>query len=107
MLKRAKPEIGAWYEDFERGLLFEIVDMDDTTGFIAAQYYDGELEELDRETFFKMPLRAAAQPEDWTGPYELDNEDEDQGESFPTTDNQFEVNQLDLDADKMQIIDNL
>lgn len=107
MLKRAKPEIGAWYEDFERGLLFEIVDMDDATGFIAAQYYDGEIEELDRETFFKMSIRPAVQPEDWTGPYELENEDEEQSQSFANADNQYEVNQLDLDADKMQIIDHL
>lgn len=72
MLKRHTPEVGTWYENLEGGQLFEVVAVDDETGFVAAQYFDGALEELDRETFLKLPLRMAEQPEDWTGPFEMD-----------------------------------
>ncbi len=78
MLKRVLPELGAWYQDIERDLLFKIIDLDEDVGFIAAQHFDGEIEELDLESFFKMPLKCAEPPEDWTGPYELDYHIEDE-----------------------------
>ena len=72
MLTRHKPEVGTWYENLEDGELFEVVAVDEDSGFVATQYFDGALEELDHETFLKLPLRVAEQPEDWSGPFELD-----------------------------------
>lgn len=77
MLTRHKPEVGVWYEDLEHGALFEVVAVDEESGFVATQYFDGEIEELDTETFLKMPLRVAEQPEDWSGPYEFDGNSEE------------------------------
>ena len=74
MLTRYTPEVGAWYENLERGSLFEVVAVDEESGFIAAQHFDGEIEELDKETFLKLPLRLAEQPEDWSGPFEIEPE---------------------------------
>ncbi|MDX1692962.1 MAG: DUF6763 family protein [Ketobacteraceae bacterium] len=74
MLTRHKPEVGTWYENLEGGQLFEVVAVDEESGFVAAQYFDGALEELDRETFLKLPLRVADQPEDWSGPFEMEED---------------------------------
>lgn len=74
MLVRHKPEIGLWYENIERGDLFEVVAFDEDSGFVATQHFDGEIEELDTDTFLKMPIRRAEQPEDWSGPFEMDDE---------------------------------
>ncbi|MCG8313175.1 MAG: hypothetical protein MI976_08160 [Pseudomonadales bacterium] len=76
MLTRYKPEVGTWYENLELGALFEVVAYDEESGFVATQYFDGEIEELDTETFLKLPLRVAEQPEDWSGPYELEETEE-------------------------------
>lgn len=74
MLTRHKPEVGLWYENIELGDLFEVVAYDEESGFIATQHFDGEIEELDTETFLKMPIRPAEQPEDWSGPFEMDSD---------------------------------
>ncbi|MCG8313347.1 MAG: hypothetical protein MI976_09030 [Pseudomonadales bacterium] len=76
MLTRYKPEVGTWYENLELGALFEVVAYDEESGFVATQYFDGEIEELDTETFLKLPLRVAEQPEDWSGPYEMEEAEE-------------------------------
>jgi len=76
MLMRVKPEIGGWYENREFGTLFEVVAIDDSDGTVAIQYFHGELEELEHDEFLRLPLRYANQPEDWTGPYEMEKEDE-------------------------------
>ncbi|OUS25605.1 hypothetical protein A9Q99_20690 [Gammaproteobacteria bacterium 45_16_T64] len=81
MLTRTLPVIGNWYENKDTGTMFEVVAMDDA-GLIATQYFDGEIEELDTETFLKMPLRAAEQPEDWGGPFEVDSEDRFESDFF-------------------------
>jgi len=61
--------IGAWYQE-PGGQSFEVVAMDIDTATIEIQYFDGEVEELEFETWGVMPLSAIAAPEDWTGAYE-------------------------------------
>lgn len=104
MLTRLQPVLGAWYEDRDRGVLFEVVDIDNDTGFVAVQYFEGELEELDVESFLRMPLRPAAQPEDWTGPYELDGDALDDAEP-EWRENQWNRSLDAYDRDSMQLLD--
>ena len=51
MLLRIQPEVGTWYENTEQETLFEVVTLDEEEGTLAIQYFDGELEEMDIETF--------------------------------------------------------
>ncbi len=74
MLTRHTPEIGCWYENVEQGNLFKVVACDEESNFVAIQYFDGEIEELDTETFLKLPLRPSEQPEDWSGPFEVEDD---------------------------------
>ena len=83
MFKRHQPEVGTWYQNIDGGQLFEVVAVDDETGFVAAQYFDGALEELDRETFLKLPLRLADQPEDWSGPFEMEESPDAEMDTAP------------------------
>ena len=76
MLKRLEPEIGCWYENLEQETIFEVVSIDDDDQTVGIQYFDGEIEALDIENFVTLPLKAIDQPEDWSGPYEIDEEDE-------------------------------
>ena len=77
MLKRIQPEVGNWYENVEDETLFEVVAIDDDGSSLAIQYFEGELEEMDIEAFWQLALRSVDQPEDWAGPYEIDQEDRD------------------------------
>jgi hypothetical protein len=75
MLKRIQPEVGSWYENTDQNLLFEVVFFDEDESSVGIQYFDGEIEELELEGFLKLPLKAVRQPEDWSGPYEVDEAD--------------------------------
>jgi len=92
MLRRIQPEVGIWYENTEQGTLFEIVALDDNESSLAIQYFDGELGEIDIETFWQLSLRTVDQPEDWAGPYEIDAEDRDDrdpGDDYTTQSDQY------------------
>lgn len=59
------PQIGAWYQDTTLDTLFEVVAIDEHTFSIEVQYEDGEVSEIDFETWKQMVFLPAAQPEDW------------------------------------------
>ena len=55
MLSRIEPEVGCWYEDMDRNVVFEVVCCDEDS--VDIQYFEGEIEEIERETFLKMWLQ--------------------------------------------------
>ncbi|MGV6806960.1 MAG: DUF6763 family protein [bacterium] len=69
------PIIGQWYQDAERDDLFEVVAVDEIEATIEIQYLDGELGEIDFETWQQLVLLPAAEPEDMTASYEISGED--------------------------------
>ncbi len=75
-MSKLKPEIGQWYQDAAEDQLFEIVAIDESSGNIEIQYLDGEVSELDSDTWSEMILLTAEPPEDWRASYELSPEDE-------------------------------
>ena len=66
------PVIGTWYWDIEHTDQFEIVAEDKLEGSLEIQYFSGEIEEVDMETWFEMRVVSIAAPKDWSGPYEID-----------------------------------
>jgi hypothetical protein len=72
-----KPVIGNWYKDAEEEI-FEVVTMDEEDNTIEVQYFGGEIDEIDLESWNLMQLRNVAAPEDWTGAYD-DMEPDDLG----------------------------
>ncbi len=65
-----EPVIGQWYQDAEQRR-FEVVAQDDDS--IEIQYFDGDVAELDAETWNLLGVTPVAAPGDATGPYdELD-----------------------------------
>ena len=61
--------IGAWYQE-PGGQIFEVVALDPDEATIEIQYFEGEVEELDFDTWEEMTLAQAEPPEDWTGAYD-------------------------------------
>ena len=62
-----EPVIGQWYEDIQKRR-FEVVAVDEDA--IEIQYYDGDVEEVDLESWYLMNIVPAAEPNDATGPYD-------------------------------------
>ena len=69
------PVIGAWYQDANEDQIFEVVAVDECAGSVEIQYLDGEVSDLDFETWQQMLLLSAKPPEDWRASYELSYED--------------------------------
>ena len=69
------PVIGEWYIDPQQNQHFEVVALDDHSRTIEIQYVDGELSEMDFDSWRQMAPEAGAAPEDWTASYEVPRED--------------------------------
>ena len=68
MPTEADPILGTWYEHTDKGQKFEVVSLDEDNGVIGIQYFDGDLDEIDLDTWYEMDIVTSEAPEDWTGP---------------------------------------
>jgi hypothetical protein len=63
------PIVGQWYEDRE-GQAFEVVAADEEENYIEIQYFGGDIDELDFDSWGSVVAQQVEQPEDWSGPYD-------------------------------------
>ena len=75
-----RARIGQWYTRSDKGEIFQVVGYDPNSRTIETQTFDGDLDEIDLETWGGLPLAFAEPPEDWTGPVD-DVERDDLGYS--------------------------
>ncbi len=68
MVNRHLPAVGHWYAHRDKGQLFQVVAFDEDDGLIELQDFDGDVDEVDLDTWLEMQLEPAEAPEDWTGP---------------------------------------
>ena len=74
--------IGNWYQ-MPGGQVFEVVALDEHEGCIEIQHFDGEVDELENEVWYEMPLVVVEPPDDCTGAYEsMDDDDMGYGEAI-------------------------
>lgn len=69
-----QPEVGLWYCDMDSRQQFEIVASDRPSATLELQYFTGEVEEIDLDTWYAMHVISIAPPKDWSGPYEVEKE---------------------------------
>ena len=60
-------EINGWYQTPE-GDRFKVVADDDDT--IEIQYFNGDVEELDKDNWWELGPKAISTPDDWSGPFD-------------------------------------
>ena len=68
MPTEADPIVDNWYQHLDKGQKFKVVAIDDVGTTVEIQHFDGDLEELELETWYQLDLEPIAEPEDWTGP---------------------------------------
>jgi hypothetical protein len=78
-MKIPRPIIGDWYRNPD-GALFEVVAFDDDDGTIEIQFFDGTIEELERDDWNAQwqegTIEAGEAPEDWSGSVDIDAPEE-------------------------------
>jgi hypothetical protein len=83
------PVQGQWYEDLEENEIFRVLSVDPDEEIIEVQYENGDIEEIDLDTWHELDLERAEEPEGWAS----DDEDEDEDE-------EEEVDEDDWDEDE-------
>ena len=66
-------EIGQWYVNPETGEMFFVTVYDDKSRSIEVQSADGNISEIDSETWRALPLEACEQPEDYAEGADITN----------------------------------
>ena len=64
------PIVGNWYKNVEEETEFEVVAVDEDAQTVEIQYFEGEVEEIDLDSWYEMVLEPIEPPEDWSGAYD-------------------------------------
>lgn len=85
-MKRAMNAVGQWYRRPDTEELFQVIDWEEPSGTVRIQMFDGNLDELEEDTWRVLSPEPVEPPEDWTGP--LDNVDSGDVDEFDATANE-------------------
>jgi hypothetical protein len=72
-----EPVPGQWYENLEEEEPFRVLSMDEDSELVEIEYLDGDIEEIDLETWHEMDLELTQEPEGWSEPGDDDEDEED------------------------------
>lgn len=90
MSRDNEPIRGQWYENVEEDETFRVLSVDEDSELIEIEYLDGDIEEIDLETWQEMDLEPCDEPEGWSesdedeegGDEDFDDEDEDEDDDW-------------------------
>jgi hypothetical protein len=71
-----EPVAGQWYENIDENESFRVLSVDEDSELIEIEYLDGDLEELDLDTWREFDLDKIDQPEGWSAPEDEEEEKE-------------------------------
>lgn len=76
MAREYEPVAGQWYENIDENESFRVLSVDEDSELIEIEYLDGDIEELDLDTWREFDLDKIDQPEGWSAPEDEEEEDE-------------------------------
>jgi hypothetical protein len=92
-----EPVPGQWYQNLEEEESFRVLSVDEDSELLEIEYLDGDIEEIDLETWHEMDLERIEEPEGWS---ESDDEDEaEDEEDWDEEDDEDEDDDWDEDED--------
>lgn len=65
MARDYDPVQGKWYEDLEENEVFKVLSVDPDQELVEVQYENGDIEEIDLDTWHELDLEQATEPEGW------------------------------------------
>ena len=95
MGREYEPVAGKWYRDLEEDESFQVLSVDEDEELVEVQHLDGDIEEIDLDTWAEMDLEPTEEPEGWSG-----SGDEDEDEEFDEDDEDWDEDDDDWDDDE-------
>ena len=99
MSRDYEPVPGQWYENLEDEESFRVLTVDEDSELVEIEYLDGEIEEIDLETWHEMDLDQTAEPEGWAESDEEDEDDEEEDDDEDEEDDDWDEDEDDEDED--------
>ena len=98
MSREYAPVPGKWYENKEEEETFRVLSVDEDDELVEIEYLDGEIEELDLDTWHELDLEPTEEPEGWSDDADdADEDDEDEDDDF---DDEFDDLDEEVDEDE-------
>ena len=80
MARDYDPVQGKWYEDLEENEIFKVLSVDPDQELVEVQYENGDIEEIDLDTWHELDLELSQEPEGWASDTEVEKEEEEEEE---------------------------
>jgi hypothetical protein len=93
-----EPVRGQWYENGEEDESFRVLSVDEDADLVEIEYLDGDIEEMDIDTWHEMDLEKIQQPEGWGGD-DLDDDEEEDDDEDEDEDDDWDDDEDDEDED--------
>jgi hypothetical protein len=81
-----EPVPGQWYENLEEEEPFRVLSMDEDSELVEIEYLDGDIEEIDLETWHEMDLELTQEPEGWSEARDEDDDEDDEDDDWDDED---------------------
>lgn len=80
MARDYDPVQGKWYEDLEENEVFKVLSVDPDQELVEVQYENGDIEEIDLDTWHELDLELSQEPEGWASDDEKPEVEEEEEE---------------------------
>lgn len=105
MARDYDPVQGQWYEDLEENEIFKVLSVDPDEEIIEIQYENGDIEEIDLDTWHELDLERAEEPEGWASDEEEGEDDDEDLEDDEDWDEDEDEDDDDWDDDEDEDLD--
>ena len=93
------PIKGQWFEDLEENEIFLVLSVDPDAELVEIQYENGDIEEIDLDTWHELDLERAEEPEGWASDAGEDDEEEEEEDLDDEEDDDWDEDEEDDDWD--------
>ena len=99
MARDFEPVKGQWYENVEEDELFRVLSVDEDGELVEIEYVDGDIEEMDLDSWHEMDLERTTEPEGWADDKDGDDDEDDEDEEWDEDDEDEDDEDDDWDED--------
>ncbi|HYE33898.1 DUF6763 family protein [Methylocaldum sp.] len=71
MNSEADPIVGNWYQHLDKGQAFQVIAADEKADSVEIQHFDGDVEEMDFDAWYRLEIQPIEAPENWSGPLDV------------------------------------
>ena len=76
MPTEADPIESNWYNHLDKGQRFCVIAVDEDASTVEIQYFDGQIEEIDFDSWYELDIEPSEAPENWFGAVDVEEKDD-------------------------------